>query len=208
MVQPSIKRRRKTKARRSQSSLAFVTSDEFFNRELSWIEFNRRVLSQANNPSSPLLERVRFLSICTSNLDEFFMNRVGGLQQKIVAIKGQGLTALSAEPEKLLKQIRASVTDLIKMQDHILEHEIKPSLLHNEIRLMLWKDLSSSEREAAMSYFQTTIFPVLTPQAIDPGHPFPAISNLSLSLGILLRHPDRNEELFARVKIPTVLPQL
>ena len=136
------------------------------------------------------------------------MNRVGGLQQKIEAIKGQGLTGLSAEPEKLLKQIRASVTDLIKTQDHILEHELKPSLAQNGLRLLGWKDLSTAEREAANTYFQTNIFPVLTPQAIDPGHPFPAISNLSLSLGILLNHPDRDEKLFARVKIPTVLPQL
>jgi polyphosphate kinase len=151
---------------------------------------------------------VRFLTICTSNLDEFFMNRVGGLQQKIDAIKGQGLTGLSAEPEKILKQIRTSVTDLINTQDHILEHELKPSLAQNGIRLVSWKELSSAEREAANTYFQTNIFPVLTPQAIDPGHPFPAISNLSLSLGILLNYPDRDEELFARVKIPTVLPQL
>lgn len=208
MVQSSTKRRRKIKARRSQSPIAFVTSDEFFNRELSWIEFNRRVLAQAHNASCPLLERVRFLTICTSNLDEFFMNRVGGLQQKIDAIKGQGLAGLSADSEKLLKQIRTSVTDLINTQDHILEHELKPSLAQNGLRLVGWKDLSSAEREAATTYFQTNIFPVLTPQAIDPGHPFPAISNLSLSLGILLNHPDRDEKLFARVKIPTVLPQL
>ena len=208
MVQSPTKRRRKIKARRSQSPIAFVTSDEFFNREVSWIEFNRRVLTQAHNASCPLLERVRFLTICTSNLDEFFMNRVGGLQQKIDAIKGQGLTGLSAEPEKLLKQIKTSVTELINTQDHILEHDLKPSLSQNGIRLVGWKELSSAERHAANTYFQTSIFPVLTPQAIDPGHPFPAISNLSLSLGILLNHPDRDEELFARVKIPTVLPQL
>ena len=208
MVQSSTKRRRKIKARRSQSPIAFVTSDEFFNRELSWIEFNRRVLTQAHNASCPLLERVRFLTICTSNLDEFFMNRVGGLQQKIDAIKGQGLTGLSAEPEKLLKQIKTSVSELISTQDQILEHELKPSLSQNGIRLVGWKELSSAERQTANTYFQTSIFPVLTPQAIDPGHPFPAISNLSISLGILLNHPDRDEELFARVKIPTVLPQL
>jgi polyphosphate kinase len=136
------------------------------------------------------------------------MNRVGGLQQKISAIKGQGLTGLNAEPEKLLKQIRASVTELMKTQDNILEHEVKPSLAHNGIRLVKWKELSNSDRDAATAYFHTTIFPILTPQAIDPGHPFPAISNLSLSLGILLKHPDRDEELFARVKVPTVLPQL
>jgi polyphosphate kinase len=136
------------------------------------------------------------------------MNRVGGLQQKLDAIKGQGLTGVGAEPEKLLKQIRASVMNLINTQDRILEDELKPSLAQNGIRLMEWNELSSSERHEANTYFQTNIFPVLTPQAIDPGHPFPAISNLSLSLGILLKHPDRDEELFARVKIPTVLPQL
>lgn len=208
MVHSSVKRRRKIKARRAESSLSFLTSDEFFNRELSWIEFNRRVLSQAKNASCPLLERVRFLTICTSNLDEFFMNRVGGLQQKIDAIKGQGITAIDSEPEQLLQQIRSAVAGLVNTQDNILQHEIKPSLLHNGIRLLTWHELSTPERDAATHYFQTNIFPVLTPQAIDPGHPFPAISNLSLSLGILLKHPDRDEELFARVKIPTVLPQL
>lgn len=208
MVQSSVKRRRKTKTRRSEPQIPLVSSDEFFNRELSWIEFNRRVLSQARNTSCPLLERLRFLTICTSNLDEFFMNRVGGLQQRIDAMRGQGLTGLQSEPESLLKQVRSAVTELIKIQDQILEHELKPSLTHNGVRLVPWNELSSPEREAAILYFQTNIFPVLTPQAIDPGHPFPAISNLSVSLGILLKHPDRDEELFARVKIPTVIPQL
>jgi polyphosphate kinase len=208
MTQSSVKKRRKNRTRRSDPQLPFVSTDEFFNRELSWLEFNRRVLSQARNAACPLLERVRFLTICTSNLDEFFMNRVGGLRQKIDAIKAQGLTGLSSDPEHLLKQLRSAVTDLIKTQDQILEHELKPGLLHNGLHVMSWKELSAPEREATVTYFQTNIFPVLTPQAIDPGHPFPAISNLSLSLGILLKHPDRDEELFARLKIPTILPQL
>jgi len=136
------------------------------------------------------------------------MNRVGGLQQKFDALRGHVRSGPHSEPERFLKEIRQTVTDLMTTQDHILEHELKPSLAQNGIRLINWKDLTPAERVTAETYFENTIFPVLTPQAIDPGHPFPAISNLSLSLGILLRHPDREEELFARVKIPTVLPQL
>lgn len=206
MVDSSVKKKRKAKGKRLDPSLAFLATDEFFNRELSWIEFNKRVLYQASNPAIPLLERVRFLSICTSNLDEFFMNRVGGLKQRLEA--SRGLPGFSAEPEKFLKTIRNNVHELVSWQDRILHTEIKPALLHNGVRIVSWGDLSAKEREKATSFFHSNIFAVLTPQAVDPGHPFPAISNLSLSLGVLLKHPDKSEELFARIKVPTVIPQL
>lgn len=206
MASSSVKKRRKTRRKGPDPSLAFLTTDEFFNRELSWLEFNRRVLSQASNPAIPLLERLRFLSICTSNLDEFFMNRVGSLKQKLEASKG--LPGFTAEPEKFLKKIRAAVVDLVSQQDEILKNQLGPSLEQNGIRVIAWEDLTQSEKDVAIAFFETNIFPVLTPQAVDPGHPFPAISNLSLSFGVLLRHPDKSEELFARVKIPTVIQQL
>jgi polyphosphate kinase len=206
MVSSSVKKRRRAGRKKLDPTLAFLTTDEFFNRELSWIEFNKRVLFQASNPGIPLLERVRFLSICTSNLDEFFMNRVGSLKQKLEATRG--MPGMSVEPEKFLKRIRVAVNDLVKQQDEILETHLRPSLEQNGVRIVSWNSLTSGEQATATAFFHSNIFPVLTPQAVDPGHPFPAISNLSLSLGIILRHPDKSEELFARVKIPTVIPQL
>jgi polyphosphate kinase len=206
MVSSSVKKKRKVRKKGLDPSLAFLETDEFFNRELSWLEFNKRVLYQAANPAIPLLERVRFLSICTSNLDEFFMNRVGSLKQKLEA--SRGMPGLSAEPEKFLKKIRAAVHELVGQQDEILHSQIRPSLRQNGIRIVTWEELSAQEKNTAAAFFSANIFPVLTPQAVDPGHPFPAISNLSLSFGVLLRHPDKSEELFARVKIPTVIQQL
>lgn len=206
MVSSSVKKKRRTRRKEHDPSLAFLATDEFFNRELSWLEFNKRVLSQASNLAIPLLERVRFLSICTANLDEFFMNRVGGLKQKLEASKG--MPGLSADPERFLKRIRTAVLDLVSRQDEILKAQIKPSLKQNGIRIVSWNELTPNEKEIAAAFFEANIFPVLTPQAVDLGHPFPAISNLSLSFGILLRHPDKSEELFARVKIPTVIQQL
>ena len=206
MVSSSTKKRRRAKAKRLDPSLAFLNTEEFFNRELSWLEFNQRVLYQASNPSVPLLERLRFLAICTSNLDEFFMNRVGSLKQRLEA--SRSVLGLVAESEKFLKRIRLAVSDLVKRQDEILVTKLKPSLEQNGVRLVSWSDLSAKEREVASAFFHANIFPILTPQAVDPGHPFPAISNLSLSFGILLKHPDKNEELFARVKIPSVIQQL
>jgi polyphosphate kinase len=206
MVSSSVRKKRRTRAKLPDPSLVFLGSDEFFNRELSWIEFNRRVLYQAHTLTTPLLERVRFLSICTSNFDEFFMNRVGGLKQRIEA--GRSVLGGAADFEKLLSRIRTAVFHTIKEQDELLESTLLPSLKQNGIRLVKWQELSLKERESAVSFFEKNIFPVLTPQAVDPGHPFPAISNLSLSLGVLLKHPDRDEELFARVKIPSVIPQI
>lgn len=206
MVASSFKKRRKVKGKRVDPSVSFLATDDLFNRELSWLEFNKRVLSQASNSTIPLLERVRFLSICTSNLDEFFMNRVGGLKQRLEACRG--VPGICGELGEFLTRIRRAVHGVVLTQDEIWQTQIIPSLVQNGVRLVLWRDLNLKEKERAKGFFYSNIFPVLTPQAIDPGHPFPAISNLSLSFGILLKHPDKSEELFARVKIPTVIPQL
>lgn len=178
----------------------------FTNREIGWLRFNRRVLFEAEDARNPLLERLRFLSISSSNMDEFFMKRVGGLKRQVA----YGIAPKSADgqtPSQQLASIRQAVIPMIHEQDRCFEKILKPALGENGIFLVKWKDLSSREREQVKKYYQKNVFPVLTPLSVDPGHPFPFISNLSTSLGVTLKHPDREEKLFARVKIPKVLPQ-
>ncbi len=177
---------------------------EFLNRDLEWIEFNARVLHEALDPRTPLLERVRFMGIFTSNLDEFFMKRIGGLKRQIragVLRKSGGLT-----PEQLLAALRTRIAELLKKQSECFQNELLPQLKANNIFLLNWEDLTDSEKTFAASYFRQNVFPVLTPLAVDPGLPFPFISNLSTSLGVTLRHPDRDEKLFARIKVPKIFP--
>jgi len=179
---------------------------EFLNREIAWLEFNRRVLHEACDPRTPLLERVRFLSIFNSNLDEFFMKRAGGLKRQLAA--GVRLhTHDGATLPELAATIRAKILEMLAQQARCFTHDIQPNLAKEGIRLLPWAELEESERAFARRYFQESVFPVLTPLAVDPGHPFPFISNLSVSLGVLLAHPARDEQLFARVKVPRVLPQ-
>lgn len=178
---------------------------EFANREIGWLNFNRRVLGEAEDPRNPLLERLKFLSISHSNLDEFFMKRVGGLKRQI----SFGVSARSSDgktPQIQLKEIREYVTKMLKDQSRVFSTHLKPGLEKDKIFLLKWKQLKPQEREFVQKYYLKNVFPVLTPLAVDPGHPFPFISNLSLSLGITLRSPQSDEKLFARVKIPQVLP--
>ena len=175
------------------------------NRELSWLQFNRRVLHEAVDERTPLLERVRFLGIFTSNLDEFFMKRVGGLKRQIAA----GVVRPSQDgmaPAAQLAAIRESVLPMLAEQARVYTDVIHPMLAEQGVRLLTWQQLSAEQRAVASRYFRDSVFPVLTPLAVDPGHPFPYISNLSTSLGLILRHPQRGEQLFARVKVPEVLP--
>ncbi|MCB0358384.1 MAG: polyphosphate kinase 1 [Bdellovibrionales bacterium] len=185
----------------------FNASECFINRELSWLEFNRRVLSQASDRSVPLLERVNFLRIFASNLDEFFMKRVGALKRKISA----GVSAPSMDgltPKQELKAIRDRLSPMLLEWEQLFFEEIRADLTSRHIELLTdWEQLSPREREHASTYFRRNVFPVLTPLAVDPGHPFPFISNLSTSLGVQLRHPDIQEPLFARVKISGINPQ-
>jgi len=180
--------------------------DRWLNRELTWLEFNRRVLHEAIDKRTPLLERVRFLGIFTSNLDEFFMKRVGGLKRQLAA--GVRLrTADGYTLQNLIAEIRRMVVEMLDQQAKCYVSEVRPLLEQNEIHLLQWDELRPEEREEAGAYFRTQVFPVLTPLAVDPGHPFPFMSNLSTSLGVLLRNPEQQGEHFARVKIPKVLPQ-
>jgi polyphosphate kinase len=179
---------------------------DLLNRELSWLEFNRRVLHEALDARTPLLERVKFLEIFTSNLDEFIMKRVGGLKRQVLAgvvtRTPDGMTV----PQQLTA-IRGAILPMLKDQAKAYSEQIRPALAQKGICLLNWADLSEAERATAEQYFHTNVFPVLTPLAVDPGHPFPFISNLSTSLGVTLRHGDREEKLFARIKIPEVLPR-
>jgi polyphosphate kinase len=177
----------------------------FVNREISWLAFNQRVLHEALDPRTPLLERVGFLSIFTSNLDEFFMKRVGGLKRQLATgIVSQSLDGKTAGQQ--LQAIRAAVLPMLAEQARVYREEIRPALRTHGVHLLDWHELSDEERQYTDEYFRRDLFPVLTPLAVDPGHPFPFISNLSESLGIVLRHPVEGERLFARVKVPANLP--
>jgi polyphosphate kinase len=178
----------------------------YLNRELSWLEFNRRVLHEAQDRRTPLLERLKFLAIFSSNLDEFFQVRVAGLKQQsaagIVERTADGMT-----PEDQLSAISSIVRELVRQHRHCLMQEVLPALAGEGVRLyQRIHELSPAERDHVDAYFQANVFPVLTPLAVDPGHPFPYISNLSLSLAVALRGAD-GEERFARVKVPKILPR-
>jgi polyphosphate kinase len=183
-----------------------VATEEFLDRELQWLEFNDRVLAQAIDERTPLLERVRFLAIFSSNLDEFFMKRVGGLRRQVDA--GISATHYSgASPQVLLEQIREKVIPLTKRKAKCYRKAIVPALKELGIELLEYGDLGKSERTEVRKWYRRNVFPVLTPLAVDPGHRFPFISNLSLSLGAMLRRPNEDEPVFARVKVPEVIPQ-
>lgn len=177
----------------------------FLNRELGWLKFNHRVLYQAQDPRTPLLERVRFLQIFQSNLDEFFMKRVGGLQRQhyaqITPLSLDGLT-----PEEQLKMIRKSVLETQEQVAQLLQSDLLPALRKENIHLLSLKDLTDEERTWTQTFFRDKIFPILTPMAVDPGHPFPLISSLSASLAVSLQAPGEEDLLFARIKIPDVFP--
>jgi polyphosphate kinase len=182
-----------------------TSGPKFSNRESGWLNFNRRVLSEAEDQSTPLLERLKFLAICSSNLDEFFMKRVGGFKRQIeFGIVGR--TSDGKTPAEQLTDIRQRVLPMLRDQSAVFQ-ALVPQLAQSGIHLLAWKDLSPGEQEWAKAYFLKNVFPVLTPLSVDPGHPFPFISNLSLSLGVQLKHPVNDEKFFARIKIPTVLPQ-
>jgi polyphosphate kinase len=177
----------------------------YLNRELSWLEFNRRVLHEALDPRTPLLERLKFLGIFSSNLDEFFQVRVAGLKQQAAA----GIVERTADgmtPEDQLSAISSIVREMVRQHRQCLA-DVLPALAAEGVTLHQRTDeLSRAEREHVDWYFQANVFPVLTPLAVDPGHPFPYISNLSLSLAVALRGAD-GEDRFARVKVPKILPR-
>jgi polyphosphate kinase len=178
----------------------------YLNRELSWLEFNSRVLNEAFDERTPLLERLKFLAIFSSNLDEFFMVRVAGLRRQVAA----GVTATGpdgATPQEQLDAIHRRVAEMLAAQQRCLHDILLPALEQHGVRLVRMGDLSPSEWLEVDEFFESEVFPVLTPLAVDPGHPFPYISNLSLSLAVELRDPENPAEQFARVKVPRSLPR-
>ncbi|KJH70877.1 polyphosphate kinase 1 [Aliterella atlantica] len=194
------------RAKKANTEINLSDPQYYFNRELSWLEFNNRVLHEACNENSPLLERLKFLAIFSSNLDEFFMVRAAALYEQVEAnvskLSPDGLTA-----EQQLDEISQRLRPLVAKQHDHFEKIIRPLLAQEGIHILDYIDLTQEQRTYLQTYFEEQIFPVLTPLAVDPGHPFPHISNLSLNLAVVVKNPETEEELFARVKVPNVLPR-
>jgi polyphosphate kinase len=178
----------------------------YLNRELSALDYFARVLALGADTSVPLLERVKFLAIFSQNLDEFFQVRVSGLREQLDA--GRRTTSPDGlDPLEQLRAIRARVEPMVARQATVFTREVAPALEENGVRFCNWEDLSRADRAHLEEVFEERVFPVLTPLAVDPAHPFPYISNLSLNLAVVVRDPTTGEERFARVKVPPLLPR-
>src|SRR5687768_16062823 len=163
--------------------------EHFINRELSWLEFNARVLEEAQDAENPLLERAKFLAIFASNLDEFYMVRVAGLKRR----QSTGLGVRSADglgTREQLARISARARELAAEHARCFLNEVRPALDAKGVSIVLWRDLSPAQQAPLHDYFRAQLFPVLTPLAVDPAHPFPYISGLSLNLAVLVREPN------------------
>ncbi|MEW8529436.1 MAG: RNA degradosome polyphosphate kinase, partial [Candidatus Thiodiazotropha sp.] len=172
----------------------------YLNRELTWLAFNRRVLNEAELENNPLLERVKFLAIVSSNLDEFFMKRIGGLKQQLAA----GLTTTTVDgrtPQQQLVECHRVISEMQQAQQRIY-HELQAKLEQAGIRITQYQALNATQQRSLRDHFQQNIFPMLTPLAMDPSHPFPFISNQTLNLLVTLRFPSGHDLHMARVKVP------
>ena len=181
--------------------------NRFIDRELTWLDFNERVLEQAEDHTLPLLERAWFLAIFSSNLDEFYMVRVAGLMRRIKA----GITPVRAsglDANQVLAQVTSRAKELTARQAALFQEDIRPALADHNVDILGWDELNSDQQERLTRYFRHQIYPVLTPLAVDPSHPFPYISGLSLNLAVILRNPRSGKEHFARIKVPDSLPRL
>ncbi|HET8621224.1 MAG TPA: hypothetical protein VFM27_19790, partial [Acidimicrobiales bacterium] len=175
------------------------------NRELSWLDFNERVLTLADDERVPLLERAKFIAIFCQNLDEFFQVRVAALKDQVAA----GVASTSPDgrtPAQQLLDIRDRLDVLLPRLAACFLDRVAPELAAAGIKLSSWSDLDEDDEKFLVETFEERIFPVLTPLAVDPGHPFPYISNLSLNLAVIVRDPDDGARRFARVKVPSLLP--
>mgnify|MGYP000963623799 CR=1 FL=1 len=182
-------------------------ADRYTDRELTWMDFNERVLEQAEDRDLPLLERAWFLAIFSSNLDEFYMVRVAGLMRRIKA----GITPVRAsglDANQVLAQVTRRAKELTARQAALFQEDVRPALAAHNVDILGWDDLDPNQQERLTRYFRHHIYPVLTPLAVDPSHPFPYISGLSLNLAVILRNPRSGKEHFARVKVPDSLPRL
>ncbi|MDD1466601.1 polyphosphate kinase 1, partial [Dolichospermum sp. ST_sed5] len=194
------------KPKKNSASMNLSDPQYYINRELSWLEFNHRVLHEACDSRTPLLERLKFLAIFSSNLDEFFMVRVAALKQQVEATVNL-LTPDGRTPQQQLDDIRLQLIPQLKKLNAEFEDILQPLLVQQGIYILDYIELNQKQRSYLDNYFQEQVFPVLTPLAVDPSHPFPHISNLSLNLAVMVKNPDTEEEFFARVKVPQVLPR-
>ncbi len=194
------------KTKKAATEINLGDPQYYFSRELSWLEFNNRVLHEACDPRSPLLERLKFLAIFSANLDEFFMVRVAALQESVAA-KVSKLSPDGRTPSEQLEAISQRLRPLVAQQHRHFEQVLRPALAREGIYILDYIDLTQEQRTYLQRYFEEQIFPVLTPLAVDPSHPFPFISNRSLNLAVVVKNPATDEELFARVKVPNVLPR-
>lgn len=184
-----------------------LTNPEYyFNRELSWLAFNDRVLHQAFDPRTLLLERLKFTAIFSANLDEFFMVRLSGLLEQVKA-QVETKTADGLNPKEQVAAIRAHLQPKLREQHRLFEQELRPKLADHGIFLLTYGDLTAKQNKYLQDYFEAQIFPVLTPLSVDPSHPFPRLSNLSLNLGVVVADPETDIQKFARVKVPSSLPR-
>jgi polyphosphate kinase len=205
---PSVSKTQPIMRRKSTAPEAVPLTDPqyYFSRELSWLEFNNRVLHEALDDRTPLIERLKFLAIFSSNLDEFFMVRIAALKEQVAA----EVVKLSIDGKTALEQLQLvgdRLPPMVLQQHQHFEQVLRPELAHNGIYILDYIDLSQEQRAYLRQYFEEQIFPVLTPLAIDPSHPFPYISNLSLNLAVIVKDQGTGEEYFARVKVPKVLPR-
>src|SRR5690606_10428328 len=183
-----------------------LPADRFLDLELSWLAFNERVLELAEDPDQPLLERVRHCAIFATNLDEFFMVRVAGLKRRLaagVAMPG----AAGMMPREQLSAIWDRTRTLMSRHAALFRDRLQPALAEQGIEILQWDGLDPAEQERLHTLFRERVFPVLTPLAVDPAHPFPYISGLSLNLAVVVRDPETGSERFARVKVPQILPR-
>ena len=186
--------------------LPLLPPNRFLDRELSWLAFNERVLELAEDRDLPLLERLRFLAIFASNLDEFFMVRVAGLKRRIAT----GIARVSASgnsPHEVLARISEHAHRLMERHANLFADDVQPALAAEGITIIHWSELATREKDRLCKFFRKRIYPVLTPLAVDPAHPFPYISGLSLNLAVVVQNPATGKEHFARVKVPALLPR-
>jgi len=194
-----------------QRHVAQYPPDHYLNRELSWLEFNARVLEEAHDPATPWLERLKFLAIFSSNLDEFFEIRVAGLQQQLyVGLEPQDYGTDGLDAHAQLARITERAHQLVAQQYRVLVEEVLPGLAAEGIERVTFDRLDETERAHINQVFETSVYPVLTPLAVDPGHPFPHVHNKSLNIALLIEgpHRDRTQRLFAVVQVPSVLPRV
>ncbi|MEO0986311.1 MAG: polyphosphate kinase 1 [Cyanobacteria bacterium J06639_14] len=178
----------------------------YFNRELSWLEFNNRVLHEAMDARTPLLERLKFVAIYSSNLDEFFMVRISGLMRQVSA-QVQSKTVDGYRPIEVMEAIRQHLRPKLQQQHSLFQNTLRPQLREHGVFLLDYKELTRDQKQWLQIYFESHIFPVLTPLSVDPAHPFPRLSNLSLNLAAAVRNPETGMQKFTRVKIPNNLPR-